>query len=297
MEIESELCFFLYRFIVQLQRTPHPMLHVPPSIAEAKRQASALFVRVYCALWANPVPSVIAAADLVLRQRLHSNLGYSAAHKRAMEGGCSKVMSHVTTPSDFDPSELPMGLEMWRRIGRGFHPLCDMPAQLVLGACELHYNKSIVKSGDVSRGTGCGSDKGLFVAFDGRGDVSDFRSVGAVFSGDVDYSTTAMTVTAGEASKLSSLSYASMHDPSKVDKKFVDMFLAIHAAFFVLNPRSTFSWEIYVVRIALSLPSVPVMRNKDLYVLHPDDYNRGNGTEFWVGWISAFEAVKEIIQS
>ena len=35
------------------------------------------------------------------------------------------------------------------------------------------------------------------------------------------------------------------------DLKFVDMFVAIHSDLFILNPRSTFSWEIYLVRLCL----------------------------------------------
>jgi len=290
MEIESELCFFLYRYLQQLQLQPHPMLPSPPSMAQAKIDASALFLRVYCSLWASPVPSIITAAGIVLAQKLNSSLTHTAAHKRAMEGGCNKVMSVVTTASDFDPVELPLELDMWKRVGRGFHPLCEMPAQLVLAACNMHYNtSSIIKSTSSNCDSGV---RGLFVAFDGRGDITDYRAVGAVFSSDVDYSVEMATPNTENNKMLHT--FPSTHDPNKIDKKFVDMFLAMHSAFFVLNPRSTFSWEIYIIRLALSLPSVPVMRGKDLYVLHPDDYHKQNITQLWVSWLSAKEAMKNL---
>ena len=304
LEIESELCFFLYRFLQQLQRTPHPMLAATPTLEQATRDASALFVRVYCALWASPVPSISTAAALVLSQKLHSSLTYTAAHKRAMEGGCAKIMSHVTTPADFNPAELPMGLDIWARANRGFHPLCDMPAQLVLAACEMHYANATPSS---SVGATCGggsataaataingtAPRGLFVAFDGRGDVQDYRAAGAVFSSDVDYTVSAAAT--GPLITATSVAFTSTHDPTKIDKKFVDMYLAMHSEFFVLNPRSTFSWEIYLIRTALALPSVPVMRTKDLYVLHPDEYRASNlTTTMWVGWLSAADAVKRL---
>ena len=44
------------------------------------------------------------------------------------------------------------------------------------------------------------------------------------------------------------------------------MLVAMMSQLFVLNPRSTFSWEIFVVRECLGLPSLPVLRTKDLYV-------------------------------
>ena len=36
-----------------------------------------------------------------------------------------------------------------------------------------------------------------------------------------------------------------------VDRKFLDLFLSIHGDFFLLNPRSSFSWQVYVVRVCL----------------------------------------------
>ena len=41
--------------------------------------------------------------------------------------------------------------------------------------------------------------------------------------------------------------------PSNVDPLYVDALLAIHSDLFILNPKSTFSWMIYVVRVALAL--------------------------------------------
>ena len=34
-------------------------------------------------------------------------------------------------------------------------------------------------------------------------------------------------------------------------KKFLDLFLSIHGDYFLLNPRSSFSWQVYVVRVCL----------------------------------------------
>lgn len=282
MEIESEQCFFLYRYLMLLEKSPHPMLSTikVPTISQVIKDLSEHFIRVYCALWASPIPAVITAAAAVIDQKLNSSSGFTAVHKRSLEGGCNKVMSQVTAQADFSSDELPMSNEVWQRINKNFHPLCEMPAQFVLQTCALHYNKT---------STDCGSSKGLFVAFDGRGDVSDFKAIHAVFSSDVDYS--AGSASASTASR--SVPAASIHDVSKIDKKFVDMFVAMMSEFFILNPRSTFSWEIYLIRLALGLQSVPVMTTKDVYVLHPDDYRKQNNT-LWVNWVSSKDAVGRI---
>ena len=41
--------------------------------------------------------------------------------------------------------------------------------------------------------------------------------------------------------------------PDNVDPLYVDALMAIHSDLFILNPKSTFSWMIYVVRVALAL--------------------------------------------
>ena len=40
---------------------------------------------------------------------------------------------------------------------------------------------------------------------------------------------------------------------ASVDKKFLDLFLSIHGDFYLLNPLSTFSWQVYVVRVCLGM--------------------------------------------
>jgi hypothetical protein len=42
-----------------------------------------------------------------------------------------------------------------------------------------------------------------------------------------------------------------------VDDQFVDLLVAMHSDLFIMNPKSTFSWQVYIVRVALALESVP----------------------------------------
>jgi hypothetical protein len=112
------------------------------------------------------------------------------------------------------------------------------------------------------------------VAHDGAGDVDSYRKHGAVFSSVLEQ---AHLVTAAKMD-------------SKAKYKFVDMFVAMHGDLFVLNPRSTFSWQIYLIRVCLALQSVPVMRNNDLFMQKlPEELVLGNRT-VWVSWRSVVEA-------
>jgi hypothetical protein len=110
----------------------------------------------------------------------------------------------------------------------------------------------------------------LFVAFDGHGDVSSYQIHKAVFSKVLE-----------------------KHDQhGQTPMKFVDMFVAMHADFFIQNPRSTFSLQIYMVRLCLGLKSVPLMRNNDLFVQRvPADLQAAN-RPLWVSWVSTAKALE-----
>jgi hypothetical protein len=174
-------------------------------------------------------------------------------------GGCSKVLGAKTVIADFSPAELPMSDAAWSSNLNKNHPLCDMTGTFVNNTIKMH-------SVNMNK---------LFISFDGRGDVSDLLSMGAVFSSILD------------KSKNSNL--------ISVDKKFLDMFLAMNSRFFVLNPRSTFSWQVYLIRLCLGLESVPILKNKDVYVDNEQEYGGLKG--LWVGWLSVVEAYNDIVKT
>lgn len=169
-----------------------------------------------------------------------------------MEGGCNKLMFSVSKVSDFSIHELPMYRSDWNSKS---HPLCDMSLEFIIDTQNMH-NRNGSK---------------IFIAFDGRGDVSAYKKYGVVFSDVIK-----------ENSKHTS-----------IEMKFVDMFIAIHGDFFILNPRSTFSWEIYLIRICLGLESVPIVRNNDVYFKKiPDDLIASN-RPLWASWSSVIDAFYE----
>ncbi len=84
------------------------------------------------------------------------------------------------------------------------------------------------------------------------------------------------------------------------------MFLSIHSEFFILNPRSTFSWQIYIIRVILGLESVPVLEDFDVFVktYSPQDLvgcefknmsaAKSDYHSFWVSFLSIIEAAKSM---
>ena len=57
--------------------------------------------------------------------------------------------------------------------------------------------------------------------------------------------------------------------------------------FFILDPRSTFSWQMFVIRTVLGLESVPILKNKDLFVINSKESDRFTDSEgLWVSWVN-----------
>lgn len=250
-EVTSEESFFFFK----LFHDPHYAPLLPPMNRETIADLSLHFLVVYASLWSSPQPHIRAASEWLITEHLQGNFRYTTVHKRQMEGGCNKILAHVTRPSvDFSPAELPMARPEWAGNLHREHPLCTMPVDFVLETqALLHRNGS-----------------SIFVAYDGAGEVESYSRHGAVFS--------------------SVLDQYSGGGSGKALRKFVDMFVAMHGDLFVLNPRSTFSWQIYLLRVALALQSVPVVRGNDLFMQKlPEELAIGNRT-LWVSWTSVVDA-------
>ena len=251
IEITSEDSLFLYRIFKNS--------YYDDKIPKLKydnlvKDMSSHFINVYCTLWSFPIKDIIDASGFIISQFLNGNFSYVAVHKRSLEGGCSKLTNLKTTIKDWEQTnELPMNIPEWQVNLGNNHPICDMTGSFVSKVLNLH-NRTNSK---------------LFVAFDGHGDVSDYLNLNAIFSNAADRH--------------------ALH--SKTDKRFLDMFIAMNADFFIMNPMSTFSLEIYIIRLCLSLKSIPVIRNNDLYMRKiPDELKSENRDGLWVSWLSVIDA-------
>lgn len=252
LEVTSEESFFLF----QLFKNQKYVASLPPLNEATISELSLHFLKVYAGLWCCPQADIVAEGEWLIHNQLANSLRFVAVHKRDMEGGCSKVMSSVTTPADFSPADLPMHRVEWQGNLQQQHPLCEMPYGFIHETISMHNRNG-------SR---------VFVAWDGRGDMSRYIKHGAVFTANV-----------------------VMPSAARANPKFVDMFVAMHAEFFILNPRSTFSWQIYLIRVCLALISVPVMRNNDLYLQKVPDSLRDR--PLWVSWTSVVDAFMKAIPS
>jgi uncharacterized protein YceK len=200
IEVTSEDSFFLPNLWSKGHWNPYGY-QLPPLDSSLIFDLSRLFLKVYAALWSNPVGSIQSAGENIISHHLDGNFRYTSVHKRQMEGGCSKVMNHVSKVRDFSPLEIPTWRPEWSTRS---HPLCDMPMDFIADTQTLH-NRNGSK---------------VFIAFDGRGEMESYRQRGVVFSADV---------------------LPAHHSEKSPELKYVDMFVAIHGDLFLLNPRSTFS--------------------------------------------------------
>ena len=221
------------------------------------RTLSHHFINVYTSLWSSPNPSLVEASNHFISKYLKNDFNYTTVHKRALDGGCSEVLSHNTKLSDYSKLELPMNNREWKGDLLKEHPLCNMTAGFINDTLHLHN-----KQGDP-----------LFVSFDGVGDVSGLKKYGAIFSSVLDTSLT----------------------HKNPERKFLDMFIAMQGDFFILNPRSTFSWQIFLIRTVLGLESVPILKNKDIFVRNNPESDKFTDSEgLWVSWVNIIAESEKI---
>ena len=277
-ELESEDSFFFWKIfdgapIDRPDRKPNKAL--PPLSKNIVHNISKHYLKVFACLWSSPRAAILDEALHIISKRMNNKLNYTAVHKRSMEGGCSKLLFEETTLDDFDPQQLPMNRSEWNNNLQQSHPICEFPMNFIKNTIELNLDKKSKKK----------QQHPIFIAWDGRGNIDEYLSSipPAIFSSDI-----------------VSTSHSTLSDnQGKEWRKFVDMMVSMHGTLFILNPRSTFSWAIYIVRVMLDLKSVPVMKSKDIYCTRKSIYeNRKNETigydGLWVSWTSVQEAMNEI---
>lgn len=250
IEITSEEMFFGFK--VYLDDRWKNVLG--PFTDNTRIEISRYLLRFYAALWSSPKDVIVRAAEYLVSNHLNGNFQYSSVHMRQLEGGCSKVMGHVSKPTDFSDKELPMNREEWKTNLHKWHPLCDMDYEFINAVFTMHKRNGSF----------------IFVAHDARSDVRTYVAHNAVVSSLI------------------------QNDELKAgyDIKYLDMFMCINSDFFVLNPRSTFSLQIMATRLILSLPSVPTIHNNDIFLQKVPEELESNGRNFlWITWDSMLEAI------
>jgi hypothetical protein len=225
---------------------------------ESIDSAATIWIQVLSILWSAPSVEMVDAAVWIIEKKFNHSFEYTTVHRRFMEGRCPKMMQEISPVSDYSPHELPMDHPSWRRNVElnESHPLCTMTLDFIQATQQLNNR----------------SNQPIFLSHDGYEHLQQYRSSSqqVVTSDDLDMNLFPM--------------FASLEN-----RRFLDMFLAILGDFFIMNPRSTFSWSIYVVRVVLGLESVPIVKNRDLYFDSDADYDKN-----WLGrrWVSAHNIVE-----
>ena len=236
------------------------------------------YLKVYAAFWSRHSESIVEGSVKIIREKLDSSLRYTAVHKRNIEGDCNRALIVAITKALYDPSELPMSSPLWSGDLEKMHPLCQMPLSFVQETQNMHSRN--------------GSK--IFVAWDGQGSVDDYLAVEGKIAAFSKSENTPSNDKYSNANVTKWLEEGDWGHPLQTRSLFkhIDMFLAIHADFFVLNPRSTYSWMIFVVRVALGLESVPVLRHQDVYLNpHYKQHNNKMLTNpLWVSFAQIVEA-------
>lgn len=250
--ITSEESFFLFKLKTNAQL--HSLfLHEETLISKL----SLHFINVYSSFWCCPHKRLLYLSNIYLNHQF-PNMIYSAVHKRKLEGGCSKIFAQSTTPRDFSSLQIPLNHSVWNQNLAKFHPLCEMTYEFVNEIIKINFQESKI-----------------FVAFDGKGEISDYVNHHAFFLKDFDFS-----------------KYNDGQHLNHKELAFLDIFISIHSSFFILNPRSTFSWQIFVIRSILSLSSLPTIETNDIYLQKiPDDLISANRS-LWVSWYSILKVLK-----
>ena len=261
-EIEAETSFFAFKLF-----SNHSISHLLPKYDNNLRNIlSRHYLKVFSALWSSPAEYIISSTKYIISNYLDGNFEFTSVHKRSLEGACSKLLSASLEPSDFSAEELPMDSKEWSADLASNFPLCEMTGSFV--AATLYLNDRQAHK--------------LFVSYDGQGDASTLKALGAVFSSALD-------------SSKKKKNRKRKH--SHIEKKYIDILVAAHGAFFVLNPISTFSWQVFVVRKCLGLDSVPLLTDNDFYLQTRKHFKISNRDGLWVSFVSIAEAANDIRKS
>lgn len=228
---------------------------LPPLTKSVIDDISETFVSIYALLWGSVQPNLYVRASHIIENYLAGELSYTSAHKRSLEGTCDLVLQSNVQPSSLSPLDIPQsGNPEWEK--HQVAALCSMRLSFIQATQLLHHQQN----------------QKIYLASDGSHDMEYMSASNAVLLQKIVW-----------PSELGSAGI--------IDEKYLDMFVAIHARLFVLNPRSTVSWIVFVVRAALGLQSVPIPSINDMFLMKlPQEFEAEGRTIEWVSWASVLKA-------
>jgi len=284
--------------------------YVNHSVADRISDYSRHFLIVLGALWSQPSMQLKQGVASVLRAKFMHNTNisysssssifdYSSAHKRDLDGSCdhdlkfyaksyaidfedllappssssssssssplaSAIVTKKTTADTAESSE-EKWIGAWGGIGeggeRGRHPICAMSPTLVSGL--------VTREG---KGACCSR---LFLASDRQTDDGEWLALLSSFSSPDEEETTTLAAKTKQSVVVGWHAYDEL-DLSMylhgADTKYLDLMLAFLAnGLFVGNPKSTLSFQVFVLRAALGLASLPHSK-QDFYFMGKNEW-------------------------
>ena len=251
-----------------------------PLILELSRH----FIQVYTALWSNPVEEIFELITAVIKAFFGSSFGYTGVHIRNFEGICHDRFRMMNDDPTF--RDLPFNLTEWLASpGKPQHPLCSITPSFLMKSFALHHRHYPNLSN-------------TFIACDGQTDIESFRQVGGINLGTIQEIVQNLTegiplnqtVLAYYSPQLNLTPLYQLPYHFRHLSKYLDMILLMHANFCVLNPISTVSLQVYLIRMGLGLESIPFIRNNDIFQLPLESLIHSNRS-LWVSHFSLLEAM------
>jgi hypothetical protein len=216
------------------------------------------YAQLYSSLWCCPSDDLMKVTSQIITNYFNNTLfSYTSAHKHNLEGNCDKHVLNMKL-SNFPPFELPMmatpvyGNGMVANI-LDIYPLCSMPLKFVKATQDFHNR----------------TNQRIFLAFDGQGNISDYEAHNTVIGSQIMHT---------------------LPNNTSIQGKDIDMMIAIFADLSILNPKSTLSWQIFVIRECLGLESVPKLQDTDLLMRTATDHPK----QQWINWKDIINACKEL---
>jgi hypothetical protein len=218
-------------------------------------EASEHFLIVHACLWAHPGNNITATA-VDLMKRTFEGLAFTSIHR--MHGTCTQITASRSKQNDYPSAEISMKQEHW---SIGEHPMCAMRLPFVRDI-EALSNRTSLKNG-------------LFVITD----VHETNKAVENVSYSMEYG-------------LGSNRHKDKSTAASIQRQQIAMFVSMNADFFILNPTSLLSWNIFLMRSLLGFDSVPVLLGRDIF-FNPVPV----GTDgLWVNWKSIIEASARLRQ-
>lgn len=256
LHIKPHMMFWFKKELLQ-HRYPLPKLST-----KLVKNLSQHFLVVYASLWGHLKQIFLAASCRLISSNFNEGLNYVAVHKRNL----AKVVYARMDEKDVEAisKQIPLSSRAWK--AHSSKALCFMNASFIRDTVIYNGRKDTLS-------------QPIFMAWDGQGESIDLNAQG-------------LKIILSNSSQISE----ELLNLEGISQLIVDKFVTINAGFSILNPASTFSFEIFIMRSILGLDSVPTPPTKDLYLQYRVEYEEST-TRDWDGMWVSWKTIKHVLKN